>query len=157
MLRLNASKNWTAILSAAAAAVVITATACYQIGLWTTETLSFPPAPIADIRPYPKAAALAAELERRKNVLTAADRLNFPDDAEDAGSKAVYVLRPALKLRGVITSGRWRCASVSVEGEQNVRIVFQGQSVSDVLFREISQAGALCRWRGVDFFVPLEP
>lgn len=90
------------------------------------------------------------------------NRLSLIEETEESESAALgpggarFAVRPALRLRAVVVSGKRRCAAVAVEGEKSVKIVDEGGSAAGIVFKEISPAGALCAWRGSDFFVPVE-
>ena len=137
-------------------AAFVASTAYYQAGLYARHESPVPPSPLSTEAELPSAQELSALLAARVGELDAAETQNVSLDAADRPPGAVYAVRPALRLRGIVVSKRRRCALVAVEGEKNAKIVFEGQSVAGIVFREISPAGCLCRWHGEDFFVPVE-
>ena len=149
-------KNWLLVLAGSSFAVFVAATACYQAGLFERSESPMPPAPLSTQEELPSAQELSGLLAARVRELDAAETQNVSWDTADRSSSAVYAVRPAIRLRGIVVSKRRRCALVAVEGERNAKIVFEGQSVAGIIFREISPAGCLCRWHGEDFFVPVE-
>ena len=148
-------KNWPLVLAGSFFAVLAAATAYYQTGLFVRPEIAALPVPPHAEDVFPSARELSALLAARVQTLAAAETQNVSwNDGERTG--AVYAVRPALRLKGVVSSKGRRCALVAVEGEKNAKIVFEGQSVAGIVFREISQTGCLCRWHGEDFFVPVE-
>ena len=142
MMKDSYVKNWPLVLAGSAFAILAATTVYYQTGLFARPVISALPVPLAAENEFPSAQDLSA--------------LNVSWDDEERPAGAVYAVRPALRLMGVVVSKGRRCALVSVEGEKNAKIVFAGQSVGGIVFREVSQAGCLCRWHGEDFFVPVE-
>ncbi|MBP5211326.1 MAG: hypothetical protein J6Z30_00565 [Pyramidobacter sp.] len=149
-------KDWPLVVAGTACAVFAVTTAYYQIGLFTRPEVPALPAPHSAEAGFPSAKELSALLAERVQAIAAAEKLNLTWNDDENASRAVYSIRPALRLKGVVVSKGRRCALVAVEGEKNAKIVFEGQIVAGIVFREISQAGCLCRWRGEDFYVPVE-
>ena len=156
MMKDSYVKNWPLVLAGSAFAILAATTVYYQTGLFARPVISALPVQLAAEDEFPSAQELSALLAERVRQLAVAENQNVSWDDGERPAGAVYAVRPALRLMGVVVSKGRRCALVSVEGEKNAKIVFAGQSVAGIVFREISQAGCLCRWRGEDFFVPVE-
>ena len=149
-------KDWPLAVAGTAFAIFVATTAYFQIGLFAPPEVPALPAPHRADGGFPTAKELSALLAGRVQAIAAAEDLNVTWNDDEITSRAVYAIRPALRLKGVVVSKVRRCALVAVEGEKNAKIVFEGQSVAGIVFHEISQAGCLCRWHGEDFYVPVE-
>jgi len=145
--------EYPVVLACAGSAALFAFTAFFQMGLFAERPVLLPRESELSEN-FPKSATLSSCLEERLRELRISDGVGSSEEAPPGG--AVYAVRPAFKVLGVVVSGRDSRAVVLFEDEKNSRVVRRGQVVAGIAFKEITTAGLSCLWNNKQFYVTME-